>query len=189
MKDAIQLPPAFSASDEPIAFLARMKARASRNFRWTRGQALRDASLLACWCHVFRRDDEAMQVCAFLATFRFGGNYDLWTWIEGALALHSRLLRARGRHAEAGECVERILTAGFVGRRLHGVGLEGYVEGIRGAQERREKTTERDYRMLAARELCILVELGGSESLPVDVLERAFEKNLARLRELVGAMP
>jgi len=36
-------------------------------------------------------------------------------------------------------------------------------------------------------ELCVIIELGGSEELPVGRLEVMFQENILRLQELVGA--
>jgi len=181
------LPPVFNSQDEPVKFMARMKARAAKDFRWTAKRPLEDAMCLAYWSYVFGRNDDALQVCEFLSQLQFSGDYNLWTWIELSLALEARLLRTINRQQEAAECVARIWAAGFVEERLEGLLLNSKERNIDCAVSDGDKTRERNWRVLLMLELCIIRELGGSEQLPVQRLEDSFQLNLSRLQELVGA--
>jgi hypothetical protein len=180
------LPPALLSGDGSHPFLARIKAKATKRFRWTSAAALRHATSAAYWCHVFRRDDEALEICTFLARYDFAGNYALWTPVESALALRARLLRSGRNAAEAGGCVQRIRDAGFVCDRLEGALLDRN-SALKVALERHSRAAERDARLLRLRELCFIIELGGSRTLPVQEAEADYQRNLARLRELAGA--
>ena len=181
------LPAVFNSQGEPVKFMARMKDRAAKNFRWTAKRPLEDAMYLAYWSYVFGRNDDALQVCEFLSQFQFSGDYNLWTWIEASLALEARLLRTFGRQQKAAECVARIRATGFVEARLDGVLLSGKERNIGYAVSDGDKIRERNWRAIMMTELCVVIELGGSQELPVQRLEVMFQENVLRLQELVGA--
>jgi hypothetical protein len=183
----MQHPKAFDSQHEPVKFLARMKSRAANNFKWTVSRSLEDAMYLAYWCHVFGRDEEALEVCEFLSAFEFAGNYNLWSWIEGSLALHARLLRGRDDPKAAVACTQRIRAAGFVEGRLSGSLLNNYQRNIGAAVNEQDKPRERDWRAVLAKELCTIIELGGSQTLPVQKAELMYQENLAHLQALVAA--
>jgi len=181
------LPPVFNSQGEPVKFMARIKDRAAKDFRWTAKRPLEDAMYLAYWSFVFGRSDDALQVCEFLAQFEFSGDYNLWTWIEASLALEARLLRALRRKQEAAECIARVRTAGLVEERLDGVLLTRYQRNVSDTFSDGNRTRERDWRAIMLTELCVIVELGGSQQSPVQPLEVMFQENVSRLQELVGA--
>ena len=179
------LPPVFDSDGEPVKFMARVKNRAAKNFRWTSMRPLENAMYLAYWSYVFDRNEDALQVCEFLSLFQFSGNYNLWTWIEHSLALEARLLRSSNKHQEAADCVARIRAAGFVETRLDGSLLTGKDRNINDAVADGNKTRERDWRVLLMIELCVLIELGGSQQLPIGQLEYRLQENLVQLQRLV----
>jgi len=85
--------------------LAQAKAKLSKVFKWSKAQCLYDAVALAVLLHAFRRDDEALEVCRAVDQIQFDGKYTLWSAVENALTLQSRLLRLGG----SDECpVERM---------------------------------------------------------------------------------
>jgi hypothetical protein len=176
----------FLSQEGAEPFLARLKARAARRFRWSSSASLRDVTRLAYWCHVFRRDDEALEVCEFLARYQFAGNYALWTPVELALALQARLLRRRRKKAAAAACARRMRDAGFVEERLRGSMLDPN-SALKLALRRGDPAAEREARLGRLGELCFIIELGGSKALPVSKAEADYRQNLARLLELAGA--
>jgi hypothetical protein len=185
-----QAPSAFDPKKETIPFLARMKKRAGKDFRWTRSRSLEAATLLAYWLHVFGKDDEALEVCAFVGQYEFAGNHDFWTWVESSLALQSRILRSRSQKEKSAQCIERIRAANFVQERLKGqliYGENGYKVGAEDAQKEGDTKLEQEWRIAMVQELTVLIELGGSKRLSPEKLEKEYKDNLARLRELVGA--
>lgn len=165
-----------------MKFLAARKRAAMRGFSWDRSQSLEQMTRLAFWLHHFGRDEDALEVATFLAQYEFSGNHNLWSWIELALALRCRLLRQIGRQDKAGESVQRIRDAGFVASRLKGVLLKD--REIDRAVARSDRRAERDWRENQALELCWLIEMGGSRSLPVESLESRYLENQQRLQEL-----
>ncbi len=71
--------------------------------------------------------------------------------------------------------------------RLDGLLLTGKERNISYAVSDQDRTRERDWRAILMMELCVIIELGGSEELPVGRLEVMFQENILRLQELVGA--
>lgn len=182
----MSLPAVFSSQDEPIKFMARVKDRAARNFKWTVSHSLEHGMYLTYYSYVFGRRSDALKACEFMSQFQFAGDFQLWGWVEHTLALEARLLRLSGRPQEAAECVSRIWKAGFVETRLSGSLLGTRNLDIAISDGR--KIAERDWRAVRLVELCTVIELGGSEELPVQTLEVLFQENLLRLQELVGAV-
>jgi hypothetical protein len=136
---------------------------------------------LAYWCHIFRRDGEVLEICEFLTRYEFAGNYAIWTQVEFALALQARLLRKRRKKAAAAGCARRMRDAGFVEARLKGAMLDPN-SALKLALKRGDPVAERNARLGRLEELCFIIELGGSDALPVSEAEADYQQNLARLR-------
>jgi hypothetical protein len=183
--DQMVLPAALTSGPESHPLLARLKKRATKQFRWTSAHALRDVVEFAYWCQVFGRDQEALDICAFLGQYHFAGNYRLWTQIEFALALQARLLRQQRQKPKAAACIRRIQDAGFVESRLNGEALDPN-SALKIALREGDLVRERSARLSRLKELCFIRELGGSATLPVSEVERDYQQNLARLRILAG---
>ena len=181
----MSLPVVYSSQGEPVKFMAGVKDRAAKNFKWTVSCSLENSMYLDYYSYVFDRRDDALEVCQFLSQFQFAGDFQLWGWVEHTLALQSRLLRFSGRPQEAAECVSRIWDAGFVETRLSGSLLGTRNLDIAISDGR--KIGERNHRAVRLLDLCTVIELGGSKELPVTTLEVLFQENLTRLQKLVGA--
>src|SRR5262249_29709818 len=184
--DQVALPLALLSEEESEPFLARLKVKATKRFRWSRSVSLWNVTESAYWCHIFRRDSEALAICAFLARYEFAGNYAIWTHIESALALQARLFRQRRKKAAATGCAQRLRDAGFVETRLKGSMLDAN-SALKLALKRGDPVAERHARLRRLQELCFIIELGGSKALPVSKAEADYQQNFARLRELAGA--
>jgi hypothetical protein len=178
------LPDAFDPNGETDTFLERLKKNASTKFSWKQ-KSLEAAKQLAYWLYVFGKEDDTLEVCRFLGTYQFAGNFSLWSWVERTLALQARIARQRDQHDELAECVRRITAAGFVSSRLHGSLLEGHLEGIQRAVAAGDKTSQRNWSLVALGELCMLIELGGSDTWPTARLEQEFATILAQVRALL----
>jgi hypothetical protein len=184
------LPRAFDADQERDKFLIRFKKRAAKNFKLTRAGSLENATHLAYWLFAFARDAEALEVCRFIGRYQFQGNFNLWSWVETALALESRLASQGGEEQESAECVRRMRAAGVVQRRLDGGLLDGpggHLDCIRGATAAGDKSSVLGWSLRALMELCFLIELGGSTDWPVDRLEKEFQEVWSSLRVLLNA--
>jgi len=183
------LPAVFDDQTESIAFMARMKQRASKQFRWTSSRCLEDAMYLAYWSFVFYREEDALQVGAFLSDYQFNGNYRLWGWVERALALNSRLLRAQGKTEQAEEYRQRIHKVEYGEGCLSGQILSIYERNIAQVSAQGSASRVREWRAIYATELCLVIELGGSPELPLEQMEAKWQDNLSHLRLSVGATP
>jgi hypothetical protein len=176
------LPAAFDPVLEPNKFLTGIKKRAATKFSRKKQASLENAMRLAYWLFVSGKDDETLEVCRFLGAYEFAGNFNLWSWIEYTLALQSRILRLRGEEGESAESLRRIRAAGFVPSRLTGSLLDDKLKRVHSTASEGDKTGERDWSLLALLELCVLIELGGSETWPVTALEEELQQVVARLR-------
>lgn len=179
------VPAAFDPTNEPTKAIAQVKAKLKK-FRWSHAQSLYDAGALAVLLHVFERDDEALAVCRALGQIQFDGKFSLWSGVETALTLQARILRRRGDTEEADECVRRVRDAGYSDNRLDGSLLDrnGTVsEAVKDGNKKFELAG----RVTMAKEIAFIIELGGSEKCSVDRMEREWDSNMARLRELTGA--
>jgi hypothetical protein len=184
MAEPVSLPEAFASDRESHEFLARVKKKASKNFRRTSAECLRNAGQLAFYLHALGRDEEALAVCRFLGQVQFDGNFNRWSPLETVLCLQARLARAQGNAEEAAESVRRVREAGFVAARLEGRLLD--TEPAERAARDGDKARERDFRLHVLDEVCFMSELGGSEAYPVATLERLHQETVERLRTLLG---
>lgn len=180
------LPAVFEPSTETNKVLATAKAQLSKKFKWNNSQSLFDALRLAQLLVLFDKQDEALEVCRTLGRLEFTGNFNLWSPVEKALALQSRLLRKQGNTQEAEACLKRIRDAGFVETRLEGALLDRNGD-IPDAIKDGDKKSERQARLIYGSELVFIIELGGSEARPIAGLENDLEANELALKTLVGA--
>lgn len=174
---------AFSPSPDDSPFLKRIRAKAAKGFKHTKATSLENATLLAFWLFALDRADEALDVCRFVGQAEFNGNFNLWSWVEVALALQSRLLKSKDKK-QAKQCLDRIEAAGYVDSRLSGSLLDR--DTVRDAIRDQDKSLERDARLVNVFELCFIAALGGSKKIPVKAAEKEMADHIARLRELVG---
>ena len=185
MVESISLPEAFDADPESEKILKRVKAKASKGFKFTKANCLESATNLAFYLYIFRRAEEALGVCEFLGQYPFDGNFNLWTWIELSLSLQSRIYIESSLKDKSDACVRRLAEAGYVKARLQGELLEDNVKDIEQAVADGSKTDERDYRVLVLQELCFMKALGGSGKYPAGKLEEMIQDNLKHLRRIL----
>ncbi len=176
------LPKAFNPRGERVRIISSVKKRASNNFKLTKQESLRAGLHLALWLYVAEREDEALEVCKTVGRSKFTGNFNLWSWVERALVLQSRILRNRGSLFEAHIQLKRVKDAGFVPTRLEG-SLFSHDE-IQNALAGGNAKAERDWRLGHLSEVVFVRELGGSPSCPPEALERDIAETVARLRIL-----
>ena len=187
---SVELPSVFSPEEEPVKFLATLKRRTSKNFRWTSLWSLQDAVALAYCLYVAGREDQALEVCRFLSPAPLPDkvNSRLWGWVQNSLALQSRLAHQRGLDAEAAKCRERMRTVSLFEYRLTGKVLPVYEKDLQSALDdatRFSLPMERSARLNALIELCVMIELGVSPDLTVPSPEEKLDENKARLQEMI----
>ena len=145
---------------------------------------------MAFWLFIHGKNELARRVCALLASIPFANNYNLWTWVELALALDAKL----SSESEAKQRVDAIRAPLALGdemhrkikmraltRRLNGDLLQ--FQAIAQAQEDNDKKTELDYRFAHLKELIYIEALGGSGEQPVADLQRSIQDNIEILVE------
>jgi len=187
---SIELPAVFQSEEEPVKFLATLKRRASKNFRWTSLLSLEDAVALAYCLYVVGREDQALEVCRFLlpAPLTDKAKSDLWGCLQNVLVLQSRLARQRGFDAEAAECRKRMRSVSLFEYRLTGKVLSVYEKDIQYALDDATRCSlpmERAARLNTLIELCVMIELGVSPELTVPSLEEKLDENKTRLQEMI----
>lgn len=181
------IPKAFDYDSESVPLLARVKKKAANKFAFTRQASLTAASDLAYWLFVFRRDRESVEVCRFLVRAEFDDDFNLWSMVEEVLVLLSRLTTDK---RESKKCVSRVAEAGYESSRLTGAllaGRDGYRANLTAAVADKDKSAERDWRLIAVKALCFVVAMGGSKKLSSSAAESELQDHLAALRLLVGA--
>ena len=89
MTDPQHIPSAFDFGKEQQSFLARAKKKAATKFRMSSAASRQNAATLTYWLLVFHESEDAHEVCRFLGTAQFDGNFSLWSPVEQALTTPS----------------------------------------------------------------------------------------------------
>lgn len=181
----LNFPEVFKLHKEDSKFISRIKKKTIKNFSWNSSASLQNTSNFAYWLYIFGKEANSLTVCEFLSEFQFTGDFNLWTWIEHSLALQSRLYRKSGKMNESSNCINKILSAGFIENRLDGLFVYDREKRLQESIVEKDNWAVRELTFLLLIELCLLVELGGSPKLSVNILEDKLSKNLKSLREIV----
>lgn len=174
--------------------LDKLAKSTAKNFKLSTQNSLEKANNLAYWLYIYDQKELSLAVCQLLSTVEFADNYNIWTWIETALALEARLLKENKENNLAEKCIERIKEPVNLGdepvrlaknkalaRRINGELLQ--FNKIEQAEEENDKQLEIDYRLVQLKELILVNELGGSQVMPLTILEENIELNIKKLRE------
>lgn len=184
---SVSLPDVFGESARDSKFLLRVKRRAANNFKWTHAISLEKVIHFACWLYIYDRTEDALQVCRFLAQAQFSGNLKPWFWIQSALILQSRILKAEGSTQESDDCLNRVRSVGNDDYRLGGAILQRYERRVDDALADTtgfSKPNEIVSRIMVLVELFFLIEMDASPTLPSAMLEDKVAANVSRLRFL-----
>lgn len=173
--------------------LEKLAQSVAKNFKPTSVSSLEKANDLAFRLYVINRKDLAMLVCKELDQIKFDNNYNVWTWVELALALEARMLTEERQDKQAEECVKKIRAPFEVGdetlksikskalnRRLNGDLLP--FDKITESQQDNDISLEMDYRFAALKELIYLSELGGSEEFTIKNINQQIQDNLSKIK-------
>lgn len=190
---SVVLPKVFEETAEDSKFLIRVKRRAAKEFKWTRRICLENVLFLAHWLCIFERTEEALEVCRFLAQSQFNGKLDHWWYIQGALVLQSRILKAQELQQEADDCLNRVRSVGDDTYRFDGMVLRRYEQDVNNALDLSSRglahlgrLSEICGRMMIVIETSFLLEMNSSPALSMTVLEEELAANLRHLRTLAG---
>lgn len=173
--------------------LARSAASLAKNFKPTTADSLRRTKDLAYWLFVYDKLEESLAICKLLNNIKFSNDYNIWTWVEMTLALEWKLRTIAEQPEAAQHCTDEILSTYTTGsqderttnsqvleRRLNGSLL--YDSRIAEAEQDKDPSSERNFRLLQIGQLLFIQALGGSKALPVPELERQVDFQLAKLR-------
>ena len=87
----------------------------ANSFKLTQAASLEKANDLAFWLFIHRKNELAGRVCELLASIPFANNYNLWTWVELALALDAKL----ASESEAKQRIDAIRAPLALGDEMH----------------------------------------------------------------------
>jgi hypothetical protein len=182
-------------SSQPLGIkkIDKLAASLAKSFKPTVASSLEKVNDLAFWLFVYEKNELSLRACRLLSVVPFNDNYNLWTWIETALALESKLLRLANDQAEAEQCLSKIRAPFMIGdemhqaiksraltRRLSGELLQD--DAITQAQDEGELDVANEYRFAHLKELVYIQALGGSDQLSVADIEDGIQ---ATVRELI----
>jgi len=182
----MDLPSVFNPAGEKLKFLAKLKTKASKDFKWTKVSSVDEVRKLAYWLYVLDRQDEALEVCHFTEPYQFTGNHNIWYNVECTLVLQARISRLRGNHDEWRRCIDKIRAVGFVDRRLQGDMIRS-AENRMAAEIAAGNNRSLEIRgMEILREACFIIELGPTGDMTVADLELKVADYTAKLRKIAG---
>ncbi len=139
----------------------------------------------------------AEKILTSITNYQFDGDYDKWTWIEGAIVLLSRIYKENNNDDKAKLEIDRIFQTLEYGsdemkkkirkkafkRRLEGQLLNH--EKIVNARENNNLELEFLFLMSYIKELIFIKEIGESEKFnDQQELEEMIEKNICRAKEI-----
>lgn len=127
---------------------------------------------LAYWLYIYNKTDDSFQVCSILQNIDIPEERDLYTWLRLVFALNSRLLRERGDEEESKKYIEKIesmIKSKVLKRILNGELL--YDSKIKEWVEKGDEDSANNWRFLQIGMLCLIRELGGSETYPIEILD------------------
>lgn len=180
MSQTVELPPEMDPESEPVKYLAQIKRRASKNFKWTRKHSLEEGVDLAFFLLVWGRIEEALSVATFLAQKPFTG-HEIWYLTETANILAARIHRERGDAATAARFLKRIHEVGYVETRLDETTFERARDSIEG--NRGYMKGQIAWRRILCQELMFAIEMLRESGRPNAQYERELEQLLSQLRQ------
>jgi hypothetical protein len=145
-----------------------------KNFSLNSKNDLESLKNLAFWLYIYNKKEDSIEICSIVKDYEFNNNFDLWTWIEYITALYSRLLREFNDIESSKIYSDKILQTyandkKLLNRLLSGKGL--YDEKIQLYEAENDIKNANIWRFLQFNKLCLIRELGGSDILPIDILE------------------
>lgn len=179
MSQTVELPPEMDPESESVKYLAQIKKRASKNFKWSRKASLEEGSDLAFFLFVWGRTDEALAVAEFLAQKPFTG-HDTWYLTEMVNVLAAHIHRKRGEAAKAAPFLKRIHEVGYIDTRLDDNSFDqarGSIEGNSGYLK-----SQIAWRSILCTRLMFSIEMLHDQGRSNPDFERELEQTLDQLR-------
>jgi hypothetical protein len=174
---------------------ALLKSLTKRNFALTDPDSYEDMCDLAYSLYVDDKAIEAKEVCDKFAGIEFQSNYDLWTWVEFALALRSRIADSNGSAVENTFLKRQVLRAVETGdeekvqlrKKIHARfrnGSQVRFDKVQSAIDNGDADAELDWREVHLKNLILLEQFGSSDPVLAGSLGHQTESNLLAMRTL-----
>lgn len=167
--------------NEPL--LQKMLSNLSKNPNLDNPDVLKLASDTSFLLYFCGKREESLKLAGLLGDIPFTGNFDLWSPIEMALVLYSRISREKSNIQDAENATEKIKTVIQAGnedqvrirqkafrRRMNGALL--YYDEIKKAETAQNIKGLVRWYFAQFRQLCFMNELGGSETFTIERIEK-----------------
>jgi hypothetical protein len=146
---------------------------------------LENLTNLVFWLYIYDEKAYCKSICSILNDFELSGNPDLDTWVRYVNLLYSRLLREEGNIEDSKKYVEKVLLSYQekpkpLRRILNGEDL--YDDKINTYLNENNIEKANAWRFLQYNKLCFIRELGGSETCPIEYIE----KNMKDIKDILN---
>ncbi|EAQ6885914.1 hypothetical protein LO054_002780, partial [Salmonella enterica] len=159
-------------------------------------KSLEHAVGLAYYFYAQSENESAKKIAETMSIFLFNGNYDYWTWIESALALHARIARIEGDIETHKKLVDIIWGAFEIGDETkQRINKKIFIRTLKGGDIGFDKVTacmedgdtisEVNYRFSCLRKMILIREVGASETYPIEQAEKDIEDNIIAIKKLL----
>ena len=159
-------------------------------------KSLEHAVGVAYYFYVHSKNDSAKKITKVMSEFLFNGNYDYWTWIESALALHARIAREEGDIGTHKKLVDIIWGAFEIGDETkQRINKKIFIRTLKGEDMGFDKVTacmedgdtisEVNYRFACLKKMILIREVGASEAYTIEQAEKDIEDNMIAIRKLL----
>jgi len=151
------------------------------------GKDLENLKDLCFWLYIYDRKEKARLACEIADNVPFENDFNIWTWVEVITALHIRILREQNKIDKIEAYRPRLMIsyegeAKLLCRILNGSLL--YDDKIKVYEDEGDEKRANAWRFLQVGQLCIMRELGGSETYPIETLDKEIE----RLKSILSAI-
>ena len=140
---------------------------------------LENLTNLCYWLYIYDQKDKARSICEIVDDVPFKNDFNIWTWVEVITALLMRILREQGDIEKIGEYRQR-LTKSYEedAELLHEV-LNGsllFNQKIKDCTDEGDLKGADAWNFLQVSQLCLMRELGGNETYPIETLDKEIDR-------------
>ena len=150
-----------------------------KQLRMTSKNDLENLTNLCYWLYIYDQKDRTVSLCKIVDRIPFENDYDIWTWVEITTMLHMRILREQNKIEEIEKYIPRIMQS-YEGkekllRRLQNGSLL-CDDRIKFFEEKNDEKGANAWRFSQIRALCKVRELGGSETYPIEIVDKEIDR-------------
>ena len=158
-----------------------------KKFSVKSGSDLEKLKDLCYWLYVQDQKDKSILVCEIVDQVSFENDFNIWTWIESIIALHIRIMREQNDIEKVEIYRTKLMTSykedpKLLSEILNGSGL--YDDEIKSDENDGDEKGANTWRFLQLNQLCLMRELGGSSTYPIDKIDREIERLITLLKNL-----